>query len=78
MKKIYLVKLRPGTSKTLLEGPIGDDKYLFDCWAHEERDGQHRFLHGCHTDSVPSDRVESCRELSREEVNRLVYGEPKS
>jgi hypothetical protein len=75
MKKVFLVKLRAGAFAQL-EGPLGNGEYLFDCVAHEEKDGEHHFLHGFHTDSVPCELVASCHELSRAQANRLVYGEP--
>ena len=74
MKKIYLVKLIEGDGTTL-EGHRGNREYLFDCLALEVKDGQHNFVHGYHTDSVPSEKVESCRELSHEEAFKMIHGE---
>lgn len=33
------------------------------------------FVHGYHTDSVPFDRVLSCRELTRQEAFEMVHPE---
>ena len=77
MKKIYLVKLTEGDGTTL-EGHRGNREYLFDCLALEVKDGQHNFVHAFHTDSVPSEHVESCRELGRVEAFEMVYGKKMS
>lgn len=70
-KKIYLVKLVNDGPHPNLEGYRGNREHLFDCLAYEEVDGEHVFLHGFHSDTIPTEEVESIREMTWDEAMKL-------